>query len=74
MTRRFRIATVAALLVPAPAAWAAEPAPLTLQELEEKALARNPTLAAAAAAVQAAAGYRDQAGRNPNPLIGYEGE
>lgn len=74
MTRRFPTAAVAALLAAAPAVRAAEPPPLTLQELEEKALARNPTLAAAAAAVQAAVGYRDQAGRNPNPGIGYQGE
>jgi cobalt-zinc-cadmium efflux system outer membrane protein len=72
--RRFRTAAVVALVVAAPAARAADLPPLTLQELEEKALARNPTLAAAAAAVQAAVGYRDQAGRNPNPVVGYEGE
>jgi outer membrane protein, heavy metal efflux system len=74
MTRRFRFVAVASLLAAAPAARAADLPPLTLQELEEKALAKNPTLAAAAAAVQAAAGYRDQAGRNPNPIVGYEGE
>jgi cobalt-zinc-cadmium efflux system outer membrane protein len=74
MTRRFRTAAVAVLLAAAPAARAAELPPLTLRELEEKALARNPTLAAAAAAVQAAVGHRQQAGLNPNPLIGYEGE
>ena len=72
--RRFRMAAVAALLAAAPAARAAEPPPLTLQELEEKALARNPTVAAAAAAIRVAEGYRRQAGLNPNPLIGYEGE
>jgi cobalt-zinc-cadmium efflux system outer membrane protein len=38
------------------------------------ALARNPTLAAAAAAVQAAVGQRQQAGLNPNPAVGYAGE
>jgi cobalt-zinc-cadmium efflux system outer membrane protein len=74
MTRRFRIAAVAALLAAGPAARGAELSPLTLQDLEEKALARNPTLAAAAAAVQAAVGQRRQAGLNPNPVIGYEGE
>jgi cobalt-zinc-cadmium efflux system outer membrane protein len=73
MTRHFRTAAVAALLA-APTARAADLSPLTLQELEEKALARNPTLAAAAAAIQAAEGHRRQAGLNPNPLIGYEGE
>jgi cobalt-zinc-cadmium efflux system outer membrane protein len=74
MIRRFLILAVAALCVAGPAARAADLPPLTLQELEEKALARNPTLAAAAAAVQAAEGHRRQAGLNPNPLIGYEGE
>ena len=74
MTRRFRIAAVASLLAAAPAARPADLPPLTLQELEEKALANNPTLVAAAAAVQAAEGYGQQAGKNPNPVIGYEGE
>jgi cobalt-zinc-cadmium efflux system outer membrane protein len=74
VTRRVRLFAVAALLAAASAARAADLPPLTLQELEEKALARNPTLAAAAAAVQAAEGYGQQAGKNPNPVIGYEGE
>jgi cobalt-zinc-cadmium efflux system outer membrane protein len=74
MTRRFRIAGVAAvILAAAPGARAAEPAPLTLPELEEKALARNPTLAQAAAAVRAAEGRARQAGLLPNPLVGYRG-
>jgi cobalt-zinc-cadmium efflux system outer membrane protein len=74
MTRRFLVAAVASVLAAAPPARAADLPPLTLQELEEKALARNPTLAAAAAAVEAAAGLGRQAGLNPNPVIGYEGE
>jgi cobalt-zinc-cadmium efflux system outer membrane protein len=74
MMRRFRIAAVVALLA-APGVSADTPAaPLTLQELEEKALARNPTVALAEAAIRAAEGHRRQAGLNPNPLIGYEGE
>jgi cobalt-zinc-cadmium efflux system outer membrane protein len=74
MTRRFRIAAVASLLAAASTARAADLPPLTLQELEEKALAHNPTLTAAAAAIQAAEGYGQQAGKNPNPVVGYEGE
>ena len=78
MTCRFRFALVAALLAARPvsagAPAEAPAAPLTLQELEERALARNPTLAQAQAAIRAAEGHRSQAGRNPNPLVGYEGE
>ena len=75
MTRRFRIAAVASLLAAAPAVRGDTPGPpLTLQELEEKALAGNPTLAGAEAAVRVAEGQRQQAGKNPNPVIGYQGE
>ena len=47
--------------------------PLTLADLESIALANNPTLAQAFARVQAARGAWDQAGRYPNPTIGYQG-
>jgi cobalt-zinc-cadmium efflux system outer membrane protein len=47
---------------------------LTLVELERLALERNPTLAQAAAAVEAARGRRKQAGLLPNPVIGYSGQ
>lgn len=46
---------------------------LTLAELEQRALARNPTLAEAAAEVDAARGRARQAGLLPNPTIGYTG-
>lgn len=47
---------------------------LTLAELEARAVARNPTLAEAAAEVQAAHGRARQAGTLPNPTIGYTGD
>jgi outer membrane protein, heavy metal efflux system len=45
---------------------------LTLAELEQKAQSCNPTLAQAAARVQAARGQQFQAGLYPNPVIGYQ--
>jgi cobalt-zinc-cadmium efflux system outer membrane protein len=56
---------------PAPAQAAA--APLRLAELEQMALQSNPTLAQAAANVEAARGRQVQAGLYPNPTVGYEG-
>lgn len=50
------------------------PAPLTLQQLEQMALAHNPTLQQANDQVSAAAGRTRQAGLWPNPTVGYEGE
>jgi cobalt-zinc-cadmium efflux system outer membrane protein len=47
---------------------------LTLADLEQRALARNPTLAQAASEVQAARGRARQAGMLPNPTVGYTGE
>jgi cobalt-zinc-cadmium efflux system outer membrane protein len=46
---------------------------MTLAELEEIALANNPTLARGAARVQAARGQWVQAGLPPNPVVGYLG-
>ncbi|MEO5936920.1 MAG: TolC family protein, partial [Terriglobales bacterium] len=46
----------------------------TLPQLEQMALARNPTLLQAAAEVRAAGGRRVQAGLFPNPVVGYSGE
>ncbi len=43
----------------------------TLEALESLALGHNPTLAQAAAAVDADRGIYDQVGRYPNPQIGY---
>ncbi len=48
--------------------------PLTLAEAEARALARNPSLAAAGLAVQAAGARARQAGRPPNPFLELEGE
>ena len=47
---------------------------LTLEQLQEMALANNPTLAQAKAGVRAAAGRSRQAGLWPNPTIGYSGD
>jgi cobalt-zinc-cadmium efflux system outer membrane protein len=47
--------------------------PLTLAALEEMALRSNPTLAQAAARVEAARGQYVQAGLYPNPTAGYVG-
>lgn len=49
-------------------------APLTLQQLEEMALANNPTIRQAEAGVEAARGRARQASAWPNPVIGYTGE
>jgi cobalt-zinc-cadmium efflux system outer membrane protein len=46
-------------------------APLTLADLEGIALRKNPTLAAAAARMEAARGSQVQAGLYPNPVVGY---
>ncbi len=48
--------------------------PLTLAELEQLALAGNPTVQQAQAAVDAARGRSRQAGTLPNPVIGYSAE
>ena len=47
---------------------------LTLEQLQEIALANNPTLAQAKAGMRAAAGRSRQAGLWPNPTIGYSGD
>jgi cobalt-zinc-cadmium efflux system outer membrane protein len=47
---------------------------LTLAELEQRALAANPAIAAAAAQVEVAKGRAVQAGTLPNPTIGYTGD
>jgi cobalt-zinc-cadmium efflux system outer membrane protein len=48
-------------------------APLTLAELEQLALANNPTRAAAEAALETTRALARQAGAKPNPVIGYSG-
>jgi len=59
-------------LPPVPATQPADPSPtLSLAELEAMALHGNPTLAQAAAIVEASYGKALQAGLYPNPTIGY---
>jgi cobalt-zinc-cadmium efflux system outer membrane protein len=53
---------------------AAGQAGLRLEELEQMALANNPTMAQAQANAQAAAGMARQAGLYPNPTVGYYGD
>jgi cobalt-zinc-cadmium efflux system outer membrane protein len=74
MRRPLSLAVLSALLaIPALGQERPAGAPLTLQELEERALAKNPTLSQAAAAVRAAEGRWRQAGQKPNPSVGYRG-
>lgn len=47
---------------------------LRLQDLEEMALRRNPSLAQATAGIRTAEALRRQAGLYPNPMVGYTGE
>src|SRR5947199_2314998 len=47
---------------------------LTLADLEQLALERNPTLVQAAANVDDAQGRATQSGLYPNPTVGYVGE
>ncbi len=46
---------------------------LRLEDLEQRALQNNPTLAQAEAAIRIAEGRRIQAGLYPNPVMGYRG-
>jgi cobalt-zinc-cadmium efflux system outer membrane protein len=48
--------------------------PLTLEELEQRALEHNPTLAQARSQIEAARGRAEQAGLWPNPSVGYTAE
>lgn len=49
-------------------------APLSLDDLEQMALANNPTLEQAARSIQALQGKYLQEGLYPNPVVGYAGE
>ncbi len=51
-----------------------ETVPLTLDQLEDLALQRHPTLAVASRRIEALQGAYVQAGLYPNPMIGYHGE
>lgn len=59
---------------PAPQPPVVAKAGLTLADLENMALSRNPSLARAAALVGAARGNWVQVGLPPNPSVGYEGQ
>jgi cobalt-zinc-cadmium efflux system outer membrane protein len=63
-----------ALPEPVPSGDAATSPSITLEELQSIAAASNPTLALAAARVDAARGRWLQAGLYPNPMIGYVGD
>jgi cobalt-zinc-cadmium efflux system outer membrane protein len=61
--------------VPTPTAGRPAPsAPLELADFEQLALQNNPTLAQAAANVEAARGRSVQSGLYPNPTAGYQGD
>ncbi len=51
---------------------ASESVSWTLAELEATALQQNPAILQASASAQKAVGYRNQVGRKPNPVIGYQ--
>lgn len=77
MTRAWLLALALTLGAASTHAQSSQPGPgepLTLDQLEQMALQANPTLAQAAAAVDAARGRARQAGTWPNPTIGYTGE
>jgi cobalt-zinc-cadmium efflux system outer membrane protein len=47
---------------------------ITLEELQQMALQKNPTFGQSAANIQAAQGRKRQSGLYPNPTVGYQGE
>src|SRR5208282_2009259 len=55
-------------------ALASDPAHLSVGDLEQMAVQGNPTLAQAAAQIEAARGRALQAGLYPNPTVGYVGD
>ena len=74
MKRRAAILAAVALLVTPWRSVAQQPRELTLAELEERALARNPTLRQAESNIDASKGRAKQAGLLPNPTVGYTGD
>ena len=52
----------------------AEQKTITLEELQQMALQKNPTFGQSAANIQAAEGRKKQSGLYPNPIVGYQGE
>lgn len=59
---------------PAKPELAAEVKPLRLEDLEQMALRRNPSISQANASVRTAQALRRQAGLYPNPTVGYTGD
>src|ERR1035437_6157478 len=53
---------------------ATEQKTITLEELQQMALQKNPTFRQSAANIQAAEGRKKQSGLYPNPIVGYQGE
>ncbi len=53
---------------------ASEQKTITLEELQQMALQKNPTFGQSAANIQAAQGRKKQSGLYPNPIVGYQGE
>jgi cobalt-zinc-cadmium efflux system outer membrane protein len=53
---------------------ASEQKTITLEELQQMALQKNPTFAQSAANIRAAQGRKKQSGLYPNPTVGYQGE
>jgi outer membrane protein, heavy metal efflux system len=53
---------------------ASEQKTITLEELQQMALQKNPTFGQSAANIQAAQGRKKQSGLYPNPTVGYQGE
>ncbi len=70
----FYIFLLPAMLLGSAHPQAATGSTLRLEDLEQMALANNPTLKQAEAEVRVAAGRRQQAGLYPNPTVGYTGE
>jgi len=87
MVRRFRVAAaLAAIGLSLPSSVSADPpgpgsvspadagGALTLAAFEQLAVANNPTLAQAAAVIEASRAKALQAGLHPNPTVGYQAE
>ena len=53
---------------------ASEQQTITLEELQQMALQKNPTFGQSAANIQAAEGRKKQSGLYPNLTVGYQGE
>jgi cobalt-zinc-cadmium efflux system outer membrane protein len=74
MTRTFITLGLMCGLATTAFAQGAPSAPMTLEKLQEIALARNPSLTAARADIDVARGRALEAGQFPNPTVGYTGE